>query len=115
MCRAAELIGTARPLAVRASDRGPARCAEVAGDASGGLDHGGAELLVAAAADDAFAWADDTDCADRLGAAVEDRRGDPAFAEHRLLLLNGVPSLPNCVEIAAERRGRHERLAGQLR
>ncbi len=37
-----------------------------------GLDHGGAELLVAAAADDALAWADDADCADRLGGG--DRR-----------------------------------------
>src|ERR1044071_1463950 len=97
------------------SDRGPARCAEVAGDATRGLDHSRAELLVAPACENPLAWADDPDCADGLGAAVEDRRGDAALSEHGLLLLEGVAALSHRVEVTTECRRGDEGLAGQLR
>jgi PAS domain S-box-containing protein len=62
------------------SDRRPTGRAEVARDPARGLDHRGAELPVAAAAQDALARADDADRADGFGAAVEDRRGNAALA-----------------------------------
>ena len=62
------------------SDRRPTGRAEVARDPARGLDHRGAELPVAAAAEDPLTWADHTDRAHGFGAAVEDRRGNAALA-----------------------------------
>ena len=65
-------------------------------------DHRGAERPVVTLGEDTLARADDADRADRLRAAVEDRRRDTALAQDRFFLLEGVAALPNRVEVAAE-------------
>src|SRR5437870_2046078 len=71
------------PDALKKSDRGPARGAEVARDAARGLDDGGAELPVVTLGEDPLAGAYDADCADRLRASVEDRGRDTPLSQYR--------------------------------
>src|SRR5690348_4412851 len=84
--------------------RRPAGRAELARNPARGVGHRGDQSCLVPALAEPLDRAAETDRPDGVAAAIEDRRGDPGVADHRLLSFDGVSPLAHLVELGTQCR-----------